>query len=102
MRRKPTGKGFQCELTLRKNPPHPLRYPVNVRITSPHKSPALDLKPLYEQKARERQGTRTDLNIGVNLPRSTENKTRETLAELAGVSGRTLDKVEHIRKEDVL
>ena len=60
---------------------------------------ALSLKEDLAKLARERQGRRTDLedahNIPANLPGSS-GETRDALADMAGVSGRTLDKVERI------
>lgn len=53
---------------------------------------ALKLKPLIVKKAKERQGTRTDIgNIVQNSARS-----RDELAAIAGVSHDTIDKVEKI------
>ena len=64
----------------------------------------MSLKEDFAKLARERQGRRTDLedadNIPANLPGSS-GETRDALADMAGVSGRTLDKVERIERERV-
>lgn len=54
------------------------------------------LKPVIEEKAKEQQGTRTDL-----LTKSSKGKpihTRKQVAEAAGVSEDTVRKVEIIEK----
>lgn len=65
---------------------------------------ALSLKDDLAKLAKERQGRRTDLedadNIPANLPGSS-GETRDALADMAGVSGRTLDKVERIESEAI-
>lgn len=38
---------------------------------------------------------------GAKLPQGSEGKTRDALADMAGVSGRTLDKVERIEAEAI-
>ena len=38
---------------------------------------------------------------GANLPQGSEGKTRDVLAEMAGMSGRTLDKVERTEREAI-
>ena len=57
----------------------------------------LGLKEDLAKLAKERQGRRTDLedadNIPANLPGSS-GETRDVLAEMAGVSHGTLDKVD--------
>jgi ParB family chromosome partitioning protein len=79
---------------------------------------ALQLEDLLKGQAKERQGTRTDLestpkpNIVANLPEcdgaatepprqdkqdTEQGRTREAIAKTAGVSGRTVDKVKAIR-----
>ena len=57
---------------------------------------ALRLKPVIAEKAREKQGERTD--ICQNSDRSSIDTKRE-LAKLAGVSHDTIVKVEHIEEE---
>ena len=55
---------------------------------------ALRLKPVIAEKAKERQGTRTDLhNI---VPNSAQSRTRDELARSAGVGHDTIAKVEKI------
>ena len=55
---------------------------------------ALRLKPILAEKAKERQGTRTDL---FNIPQiSAGSETRDELAKAAGVSHDTIAKVEKI------
>ena len=55
---------------------------------------ALRLKPILAEKAKERQGTRTDL---FNIPqKSAGSETRDELAKAAGVSHDTIAKVEKI------
>ena len=46
-------------------------------------------RPQVEREAKAHQGTRTDLKHGGKLPPS---KVRDRLGELAGLSGRTLEK----------
>lgn len=56
---------------------------------------ALRLKPVIAEKAKERQGTRTDLhNI---VPNSAQSRTRDELARSAGVGHDTIAKVEKIK-----
>ena len=64
---------------------------------------ALRLKPIFEEKAKEQQGTRTDLN---NIPqifgesqKSKENETNVKLSKVAGVSHETIRKVEKIEEK---
>ena len=58
---------------------------------------ALKLKPLMAEKAKERQGTRTDLD---NIPPMLAgSETRDKLAEIAGVSHGTIAKVERIEAQ---
>ncbi|MDD3587596.1 MAG: hypothetical protein PHQ75_10480 [Thermoguttaceae bacterium] len=66
---------------------------------------AAKMKPILEAEAKERQGTRTDLNrknIVEILPQCS-GRVRDELAEQAGVSGRTFDKglyvLEHADEE---
>ena len=61
---------------------------------------ALKLKPKVEAKAKERQGSRNDLNIVKKSAPSL--KTRDELAKIAGVSHDTLKKAEVIKKEGAL
>lgn len=60
------------------------------------------LEPYYKEKAKQNQGTRTDLNIVEMFPQS---KTRDILGKKAQVSGRTYDKgttvLEKATKEDI-
>lgn len=49
------------------------------------------------KKAKERQGTRTDLNIVEKFPQS---KTRDAMGEKVGVSGKTYDKMKAIDESD--
>ena len=39
--------------------------------------------------------------LGAKLPQANEPKTRDALADMAGVSGRTLDKVERIEYQAI-
>jgi protein gp37 len=57
---------------------------------------ALKLKDAIAKKARDRQGTRTD--IVEIFPPSDTGKTRDEIGSLAGVSGKTVDKVEYIQE----
>jgi ParB family chromosome partitioning protein len=53
------------------------------------------LKALERPKAKERQGTRTDLpEHRGKFPQGSEGKTRDKVAEAVGMSGRTLEKAE--------
>jgi len=59
------------------------------------------LRPLEEEKAKERQGARTDLEHCGKLPQSKEEtkvkgKTRDKVAKAMGTSGRTLEKMEEL------
>lgn len=56
---------------------------------------ALKLKETISKKARDRQGARTD--IVEIFPPSENGKTRDEIGSLAGVSGKTVDKVEYIQ-----
>ena len=56
---------------------------------------ALELKPIIAEKAKERQGERTDI---VQKSASSYGKTRDELAAIAGVSHDTIAKVERIEK----
>ena len=60
---------------------------------------ALLLEPVIAAKAKERQGTRIDLqrDIVATLPQCP--KTREQAAEIAGLSGRTIDKAKRLVAE---
>ena len=49
------------------------------------------------KKAKERQGTRTDLDIVENFPQS---KTRDVMGQKVGVSGKTYDKMKAIDESD--
>lgn len=60
---------------------------------------ALKLKPIIEAKAKERQGSRTDLNIVQKSAPSEQGKTRDELAKLAGVSHDTIDKSAVIQRD---
>lgn len=72
---------------------------------------ALMFEDWFAGKAKERQGTRTD--IVETLPQCEIGKTRDQVAEIAGISGRTIDKVktieakasieikEKLRKQDI-
>ena len=60
---------------------------------------ALRLKPIIEAKAKERQGTRSDLNIVQKSALSESTKSRDELAKLAGVSHDTIHKVEIIKEK---
>ena len=64
----------------------------------------MSLKNDLAKLARERQlgALKQNGSVGVKLPpREAEGKTRDTLADMAGVSGRTLDKVERIESEAI-
>lgn len=52
---------------------------------------ALQLKPIIAAKAKETQGTRTDLTSVTNV---TNVDTKRELAKIAGVSHNTISKVE--------
>jgi N6-adenosine-specific RNA methylase IME4/ParB-like chromosome segregation protein Spo0J len=54
---------------------------------------ALELKPIIAEKAKERQGERTDI---VQKSAPSYGKTRDELADIAGVSHDTISKVEKI------
>lgn len=56
---------------------------------------ALLIKSVLEKEARDRQGSRND--IVEIFPPSENGKTRDKIGELAGVSGKTVDKVEYIQ-----
>lgn len=57
----------------------------------------MQLKPLEEKKAKERQGTRTDLNIVAKSPPSEGvGKTREKLAEKARVGQKRISQGDYI------
>lgn len=64
---------------------------------------ALQLKDMIAAKAKENQlsGLKQFDTVPVNLPERgyRENETREQIAKIAGVSGRTIDKVENLQKE---
>jgi ParB-like chromosome segregation protein Spo0J len=55
---------------------------------------ALKLKDMIAARAKERQGTRTD--IVQNFAQCESGRTREKLAEIAGISRETLRKVEAV------
>jgi hypothetical protein len=57
---------------------------------------ALRLEPIIKEKAKERQGTRNDLNIVQKSAPSIKNKSRDELAKIAGVSHDTIEKVKFI------
>lgn len=57
---------------------------------------ALLIKSVLEKEARDRQGARTD--IKEIFPECSNGQTRDKIGELAGVSGKTVDKVEYIQK----
>ncbi len=62
----------------------------------------LKLEEIEAEKAKERQGTRTDIeqnNIRPDLPRSSMGRARDKAAKVVGVSGSTLDKAKKIQKE---
>ena len=57
---------------------------------------ALQMKPFLEEKAKRRQGTRTDLH---NLPLNSaegSGETREQIAKIAGVGKDTVSRIEYI------
>jgi N6-adenosine-specific RNA methylase IME4 len=54
------------------------------------------LEPQMRAAAKERQGVRTDLQHGGNLPPCSFGKTRDKAARFTGLSPRTLDKAEEI------
>lgn len=63
---------------------------------------ALRLKPIEEARAKERQKTSTGgtkPQLVANLPQAAPGKTREVIAKVAGVSPRTVAKVEEIEKK---
>jgi hypothetical protein len=60
---------------------------------------ALRLEPIIKEKAKERQGTRNDLNIVQKSAPSIKNKSRDELAKIAGVSHDTIEKVKFIERE---
>lgn len=51
------------------------------------------LEEIEAKKAKERQGTRTDLDIVEKFPQS---KTRDVMGAMVGVSGKTYDKMKAI------
>jgi hypothetical protein len=56
------------------------------------------VKSILEKEARERQGTRTDLNFGSDLTQSDDGgRTRNKISELTGISTGNLTKVEYIQ-----
>ena len=58
---------------------------------------ARQLERLERQKAKERQGERTDLNIVENLPQSEEGKTRDIVAQKTGIgSGKQYEKEKYV------
>jgi DNA-binding XRE family transcriptional regulator len=57
---------------------------------------ALKLEEIYRQRARENQGTRTDLTSVRNL---TNVDTKKELAKVAGVSHDTIAKVKRIEEK---
>jgi hypothetical protein len=60
---------------------------------------ALRLEPIIREKAKERQGSRNDLNIVQKSAPSIKNKSRDELAKIAGVSHDTIEKVKFIERE---
>lgn len=60
---------------------------------------ALRLKPAIAEKAKERQGTRTDLNIRENSHECEPGRTDEQLANVAGLSSNTIRRVETIEEK---
>jgi len=67
---------------------------------------ALLLEGLFKSQAKARQGARTDLqaasNIVENLPPSEDSgKSRDAIAAIANVSGRTIDKVKAIQRDAI-
>ncbi len=59
---------------------------------------ALKLKETIAKKARDRQGTRTDLNLVSDLALSTNGKTRDEIADMAGISAGNVSKVEYLKE----
>lgn len=60
---------------------------------------AAELKPLFEQEARARQGTRTDL--GANLREGDRGKASVQAAEIVGVSARSVETARRVRQRAV-
>ena len=62
---------------------------------------ALRLEPIIRDKAKERQGSRNDLNITQKSAESKpkRNESRDELAKIAGVSHDTIEKVKFIERE---
>lgn len=56
------------------------------------------LEKLEKKLAKERQGTRTDLQHSGNLPQSSGGKSRDIIGKQLGTSGKTLDKISYIHK----
>lgn len=54
------------------------------------------LEPEQQQAARERQGTRTDLDIKESFLEVGAGQTRDKVAAYVGVSGRTLEKAAEV------
>ena len=56
---------------------------------------ALVLEDLFKSQAKARQGARTDLQGAANIPQNSagSGETRDTIAQVAGVSHGTIDKV---------
>ena len=59
---------------------------------------AEELRPLYEEQAKKRQGERTDLNIVPNWSQSEKGRVREQLAKIAGVGAGTICRYEAVVK----
>ena len=57
---------------------------------------ALLMKPVLESQAKERQARKPADSVVENLPQQNEPRTRDVVGEIAGVSGKTIDKVEEI------
>ena len=60
---------------------------------------AADLKPLYEQEARARQGTRTDLSA--TIPDREKGKASEHAARLVNVSPRSVESASRIKEQGI-
>jgi hypothetical protein len=60
---------------------------------------AADLRPLFDMEARSRQGTRTDL--GANLREGEKGKASAQVAEIVGVSARSVETASRVRQRAV-
>jgi len=64
---------------------------------------ALLLEGLFKSQAKARQGARTDLREPENIPQNSagSGETRAAIAQAAGVSHNTIDKVKAIQRDAI-